>query len=197
MNAKFEELIRGFIDNQFAVCDHFLPLELAVLLQQNLLNLHKSDKMKKAGIGNLQVKDTGQDKRSDKIYWIENKTVDPPELAFLRQIEQFIAYLNETCYVGINDYEFHYAIYESGSSYQRHLDQFNNNNDRKFSLIHYLNTDWLDDDAGELIIYLNDKTEKILPRIQKAVFFRSDHCEHSVEKSFRPRMSISGWLKSV
>ena len=44
------------------------------------------------------------------------------ERAFLNQIEAFILYLNDSCYEGINAYEFHYALYETGSSYKRHVD---------------------------------------------------------------------------
>jgi SM-20-related protein len=197
MERKFEELIGSFIDNQIGISNHFITKELALLLQQNLRTLDNEDRLKWAGIGNQLLKDAGQDKRGDKIYWIDNQSHEPSERAFLNQVEQFIEYLNDTCYTGINAYEFHYALYETGSSYQRHFDQFKNNNDRKYSLIHYLNTDWLDEEGGELLIYRENKTEKIFPEMQKAVFFKSDDCEHEVSKSSRPRMSISGWLKSI
>jgi SM-20-related protein len=47
--------------------------------------------------------------------------------------------MNETCYAGITGYEFHYAFYEEGSFYKRHVDQFQNNQGREFSMITYLN----------------------------------------------------------
>jgi SM-20-related protein len=196
MNSRYEALIGSYIDNQIGICDHFLSIELAGQLRQNLLDLDQAGRMKAAGIGNQRIKDTSQIKRGDKIFWIENDTTIPSERAFLDQVDAFIHYLNDSCYTGINAYEFHYALYETESSYQRHTDQFQNNSDRKFSLINYLNTDWLEDDGGELCIYQPDKIEKILPRMQKAVFFKSDTSEHEVCKSSRPRMSLTGWLKS-
>jgi Rps23 Pro-64 3,4-dihydroxylase Tpa1-like proline 4-hydroxylase len=197
MDDKFEELIGSYIQNRIGISNHFITKELAAGLQQNLLSLDEEDKLKMAGIGNQLTQNKEQDKRGDKIFWIDNQSDEPSEHAFLNQINLFIEYLNDTCYTGINAYEFHYALYETGSSYQRHVDQFKNNNDRKFSLIHYLNTDWTEDDGGELLIYRDNKTDKIFPEMQKAVFFRSEDCEHEVSRSTRPRMSISGWLKTI
>lgn len=197
MNDKFEALIDSFMGNGIGLCEHFLTQELADYLQQNLLNLDGDQKMYAAGIGNSVVKDHTQKKRGDKIYWLDKKNKDTHELAFLDQVEQFIDYLNRTCYTGINAYEFHYALYETGSQYHRHKDQFQNNQDRKFSLINYLNTGWEEKDGGELIIYTGDSSQKILPTMGRAVFFKSSELEHEVSLASRPRMSITGWLKSV
>jgi SM-20-related protein len=197
MDDKFDELIGTYIQNRIGISNHFISKELAVSLHKNLLALDEEDKMKTAGIGNLFVKDRDQDKRGDKIFWIDNQSDEFSERAFLNQINLFIEHLNDTCYTGINAYEFHYALYETGSYYRRHVDQFQNNSDRKFSMIHYLNADWKEDEGGELLIYHENKTDKIFPEMQKAVFFRSEDCEHEVSRSTRPRMSISGWLKSI
>ena len=195
MNEKFEELIGSFMDNEIGLCEHFLSNELAKGMQQNLQDLDREKRMLPAGIGNNLVKDQEQKKRGDKIYWIDKKNKDLNEMAFLDQVEDFIDYLNKTCYTGINSYEFHYALYEAGSQYHRHRDQFQNNQDRKYSLINYLNTNWEEEDGGELIIYQEEKTQKILPTMQKAVFFKSNELEHEVSVAHKPRMSITGWLK--
>ena len=197
MEKKFEELIGTYIQNRIGISNHFISKELAQSLRKNLLSLDEVDKLKAAGIGNQLVKDREQNKRGDKIFWIDNQSDEPAERAFLNQIDLFIEHLNDTCYTGINAYEFHYALYETGSSYQRHVDQFQNNNNRKFSLIHYLNADWMEDEGGALLIHHENKTDTIFPEMQKAVFFRSEDCEHEVSRSTRPRMSISGWLKSI
>ena len=197
MDDIFEELIGTYIQNRIGISNHFITKELALNLQKNLLSLDEEDKMKTAGIGNRFVQDREQYKRGDKIFWIDNQSDEPSERAFLNQVDLFIEHLNDTCYTGINAYEFHYALYETGSYYERHVDQFQNNNDRKYSLIHYLNTDWMENEGGELLIHHENKTDKIFPEMQKAVFFRSEDCEHEVSRSTRPRMSISGWLKSI
>lgn len=197
MNARFDELINSFTDTNVGICEHFLSKELAGLLQQDLQALDANNMMLPAGIGNNQIKDLNQKKRSDKIYWLDKNNNNPNETAFLEQVEAFITYLNETCYTGINAYEFHYALYDTGSYYHRHKDQFQNNNSRKYSLITYLNEDWVAADGGALMIYQNNETETILPTMQKSVFFKSDELEHEVSVANRARMSITGWLKRV
>ena len=195
MNSSYEDLIGTYIENKIGICEQFLSSGLAMKLQRNLISLEQEDRMKTAGIGNHTISDSLQQVRGDKIFWIDNDTKDVAERAFLDQIDAFIIYLNNSCYTGINAYEFHYALYETGSSYRRHRDQFLNNTDRKFSLINYLNADWLEEEGGELCIFQEGRTIKILPKMQKAVFFNSDISEHEVLRSSRPRMSITGWLK--
>jgi SM-20-related protein len=195
MHEKFDELIESFIDNKIGLSEHFLPKELARLLQQDLQNLDRDSLMVPAGVGNNIVQDYNRKIRGDKIYWIDKKSRNINELAFLEHVENFIDHLNKTCYTGINAYEFHYALYETGSFYKRHKDQFQNNSDRKYSLISYLNDDWVEADGGALIVYQGDKTDHILPTLQKAVFFQSNELEHEVAIAQKPRMSITGWLK--
>jgi SM-20-related protein len=197
MSAKFEELVESFINNEIGISEHFLSKELATLLRQDLRSLDRDDLMLPAGIGNSDVKDNHQKTRGDKIFWLDKKNNSINEKEFVEQVEDFMDYLNKTCYTGLNAYEFHYALYDTGSYYHRHRDQFKNNSDRKYSLISYLNDDWLPTDGGELLVYHDDRTEKILPNIQKAVFFKSDEIEHEVAIATRPRMSITGWLKRV
>ena len=197
MAGKFDELINSFIDTEVGLSGHFLNDELGRLLQQHLVELDSENRMQNAGIGNGLVKGPEQKKRGDKIFWLDKKSKNIHELAFLNQVENFIAHLNESCYAGINSYEFHYALYEPGTFYRRHRDQFKNNQDRKYSLIHYLNDDWEKADGGELLIYKGDKIEEILPTMGKAVFFKSDELDHEVSVCHRPRMSITGWLKRI
>ena len=195
MPEKFEELIASFLDNNIGISDHFITAELAGLLQKDLEQMNAEGRLSYAGIGNDIVKDAGQKMRGDKIHWIDKKDKNSNELHFLDRVEDFIDHLNRTCYTGINAYEFHYALYEAGSFYKRHKDQFRNDSNRKYSLISYLNDDWLYTDGGELLIYRDEEVQRISPNIRKAVFFKSDELEHEVTISSRARMSITGWLK--
>ena len=196
MNNKFDLLIDSYLDNKVGIDNEFLNASLVEGLHQNILQLQKDDLMVAAGIGNNEVKDAHQKMRGDKIYWMDKSHDNIYEQEFLQQVEDFISYLNSTCYTGINGYEFHYAVYEQGSFYKRHKDQFKTDSDRKYSLINYLNKDWLQEDGGELLVYQDDAVQHILPHSQKAVFFKSDEMEHEVTLAHRPRMSITGWLKS-
>jgi Rps23 Pro-64 3,4-dihydroxylase Tpa1-like proline 4-hydroxylase len=196
MKNSFDILIDSYLLNNVGIDTHFLSPSLASGLQQHLLQLQATNQLNAAGIGNAEKKDLLQQTRSDKIYWIDKTHHNQYEQEFLALIEQFINYLNETCYTGITGYEFHYAVYEQGNFYKRHKDQFQNDAHRKFSLISYLNTDWAKNDGGQLVLYQQDEIQEIQPESQTAVFFKSDEMEHEVVKANRERMSITGWLKN-
>ena len=162
MEAKFEELIEGFITNKIGIA----------------------------------VKDKTQKIRGDKTCWIDSKTKNTAEMEFLDMIAQFTGHLNKTCFTGINSCEFHYALYEEGTGYIRHKDQFKNDYNRKYSMMTYLNENWVVTDGGQLVIHHDDETtQEILPTNQKAIFFQSDILEHEVAVANRQRMSVTGWLK--
>ena len=197
MNEQFDILIDSYLNDKIGIAPAFLTEKLSNGLLQNIIQLQKGDLMTNAGIGNEAVKDAEQKMRGDKIYWLDKKHDNNYEKEFLQHVENFIDHLNRTCYAGINAYEFHYAVYEEGSFYKRHKDQFKNNSDRKYSLIAYLNKDWLEDDGGQLQVYQHDTIQTIQPHAQTAVLFKSDETEHEVTKANRSRMSITGWLKIV
>ncbi|MFD2634174.1 2OG-Fe(II) oxygenase [Pedobacter mendelii] len=110
-------------------------------------------------------------------------------------MDSFILHLNQTCYTGITGYEFHYTMYQKGSFYKKHYDQFKNNGSRKYSMIIYLNIGWKLGDGGELCIYKKGIAQNISPVNCKSVFFKSDKLEHEVLTTNVVRMSITGWLK--
>jgi len=197
MTQYFDLLIESYLENNIGINTKFLSPALSKGLQQNILQLQRDDKMSPAQIGNDLHKDKQQTMRSDKIYWMDKSHENVFEQEFLKLAEDFIEHLNRTCYTGINGYEFHYAVYEEGSYYKRHRDQFKNNSDRKFSLISYLNDNWQQEDGGQLWVYQDDAVQKILPHSQTAVFFKSDEIEHEVTMANRSRMSITGWLKRM
>lgn len=130
------------------------------------------------------------------IYWLDRNHEDVHENAFFDLMDAFVKYLNETCYTGIKSYEFHYTLYEEGSFYKKHIDQFRHNDSRKFSMIMYLNANWIEQDGGELRIHHENSIQNISPNSGKSVFFQSNELAHEVLITHVPRMSITGWLKS-
>lgn len=192
----FEAIIDSFLENRVGLVNDFLDQDLAKSLKENLLLLFQEKQFKMAGIGNNAKLLNNQSIRSDRIYWLDRKHENIHENRFFDLMDKFVEYLNRTCFTGITDYEFHYAYYEKGSSYKRHLDQFKDNQKRAFSMILYLNTDWVSADGGQLCIYHPDSTQVVDPLNGKCVFFKSSELEHEVLLSHRPRMSITGWLKT-
>ncbi len=196
MEKIFNTLINSFIENKVGIAENFLSEPLSGHLKQNLLALYTKRLLQVAGTGdNTKVNYTDLF-RSDVIYWLDRGHNDVHENSFFALMDEFVSFLNETCYTGITGYEFHYTLYETGSFYKKHLDQFRTNDSRKYSMIMYLNEDWKIEDGGELCIYHKDRTENISPVNGKSVFFKSSELEHEVLMSHKPRMSITGWLKS-
>jgi SM-20-related protein len=191
----FNELIDSFIDNKVGIADHFLSPALAADLKENLLALYQKKMLLAAGTGNDTVVVHNQMVRGDSIYWLDREHNNAHENAFFNLMDDFVSYLNSTCYTGITGYEFHYTMYDTGSFYKKHLDQFRNNDNRKYSMIVYLNAGWLAADGGELCIHHAGGLQNISPENRKSVFFKSDELEHEVLCTNKPRMSITGWLK--
>jgi SM-20-related protein len=198
MQAKFEELIEGYVTGNIGISEAFLNVALCKALQTNLMRLKRDSRLGMAGTGKSQSRDKTQPVlRSDKTSWLDNNSKNDAEREFLDTIKEFMAHLNATCYTGLNTFEFHYALYEEGTFYSRHRDQLRNDYNRKFSFISYLNEDWIATDGGQLLIHTDAGTQEILPNNQKAIFFKSDELEHEVAIALRPRMSVTGWLKRV
>lgn len=196
MQIQFDELITSYIDNQVGIHDLFLPEAMAVDLKNHFITQFDADNFKQAGTGDTGHLNMDKLVRSDKIYWLDRKHNEAVENTFLSLIDAFIVYLNQTCYAGIVDAEFHYAMYEQGDFYSKHIDQFKTNNRRAFSMICYLNSNWQESDGGQLSINHNDIITNIAPTFRKCVFFKSDELPHEVLVTNAQRLSITGWLKT-
>lgn len=192
----FNTLVTRFIETKVGIADNFLSAALAKHLRENLAALYKNNLLQPAGTGSGTKPNQNSLVRSDIIYWLDRSHNDVHENNFLDLIDGFIVYLNENCYTGITGYEFHYTLYQEGSFYKKHVDQFQDNDSRKYSMIMYLNENWVKEDGGELQVHFADRTENIEPVNRKGVFFKSSELSHEVLINNKARMSITGWLKS-
>lgn len=195
--AQFEALIQGLIDNNYSYCNDFILPSTVIGLSANIQKLHELGNMQASGIGNKAIFQKNSAFRGDKINWIAVQSINEFESIYNLKINRFIAYLNQTCFTSIINFESHYASYETNSFYKRHIDQFKNEKGRKFSLVLYLNDNWQVADGGLLSLYPKDKLPiDISPLGGRLVLFRSDEMEHEVHASFtRERRSIAAWLK--
>ena len=196
MQTIFDCLIDSFIADKVGLSNDFLNTQLAAHLKKNLLALYSDKQLLAAGIGNDSIQNHDKLIRNDKIYWLDRAHENVYEGQFFELMDSFVKHLNATCYTGITGYEFHYTLYETGSFYRKHLDQFRNNKSRAYSMIMYLNTDWIAADGGELCVYHTDYLQTIAPENGKCVFFKSSEMVHEVLVTNAPRLSITGWLKT-
>ena len=194
MQNIFDLLINSYLENKVGIVENFLNDSLALRLKNNLLKIYGENQFMSAGTGNEKATQN-KSVRSDVIYWLDRKHNTTHENDFFDLVDAFVSHLNNTCYTGITGYEFHYALYEKGTFYKKHLDQFRNNDSRKYSMIMYLNDSWKEGDGGELNIHHTDSVQSISPVNGKSVFFKSNELVHEVLMANKPRMSITGWLK--
>ncbi|TXB66331.1 2OG-Fe(II) oxygenase [Phaeodactylibacter luteus] len=197
---RFEQAVQDLLSQQYAVLDHFLSAEeVGHILQTLHHNLH-AGRFNPAGIGRQAGFQVNQDIRKDHIQWLDHD--HPPEgcTVFFSRLQALTDYLNRTCFLGIRDMEMHFAVYQPGGFYKRHLDVFHQAQSRKLSAICYLNPGWKEEDGGALQLYLpqpdgSERTETLLPLAGRLVLFDSQVLEHEVQVARRERCSITGWLK--
>ena len=195
MLGLYETLIDGLLEKGFQSVDNWLTNDELIGLRKSLLAHHENNCFYNAGIGNKAQLQTIKSIRNDLIFWLDPLKANAFEENFLQKINDFVAYLNRTCYTGIRSHEFQYAIYNVGAFYKKHVDTFKNDDKRKFSVVFYLTENWQPGDGGELKIFANDTVEEIQPIGGRLVFFNSD-IPHEVLKSNTKRLSLTGWLKT-
>ena len=197
LNPIYEKVIDDLLQQQYSVVDDFFSKQEVEDLRDSLLQKYDEDEFKKAAIGNQFNELIVKTIRGDFISWIDELEKNKAEAVFFDKIEHFTNYLNRTCYLGIQEREFHYALYPIGTFYKRHLDTFQNDDSRKLSIVCYLNEeDWLEEYGGELTIYKAEEAINVFPLKGRMVVFESQLLEHEVKPVKRERLSITGWLKT-
>jgi SM-20-related protein len=133
--------------------------------------------------------------RGDVISWlIDTHSTDA---AYLALMEKLRLGLNERLFLGLFDYECHYAIYREGTGYAKHTDVLAGKKNRVLSTVLYLNEDWQPGDGGELMLYdaKGAALETVAPRYGTMIIFLSESFPHEVLISQRIRRSIAGWFR--
>ena len=201
VNPIYEQIIENIANQKYAVCDHFFDKQEVMQLRQNLIEKKEREDFRQAAIGSFYQEKIVKTIRGDSILWINEQEKDIAESLFFDKINDFIRYLNRTCFMGITESEFHYAMYPRSTFYKKHLDIFNTDDCRALSIVLYLNDeDWKPEYGGALRLYLNaaepDKILDILPLAGRLAIFDSRSMEHEVKEVFHTRYSITGWLKT-
>jgi len=200
-NPLYERIITGLLEDQYYIVEDFFNLEEVQQMRNVLLEKYEEDNFKKAAIGNKLNETIEKTVRGDFILWINEKDAGEVENIFFSKINSLVDYLNKTCFLGILQKEFHYAVYPPGTFYKRHLDTFQNDDRRKLSLVCYLNEEnWKPENGGELVIYKQENgvetPKSIYPFPGRVVIFESQILEHEVKPVNTTRLSITGWLKT-
>ena len=201
-NPLYERIISDILDKGYSIADAFFSEEEVATLRNSLLKKYEEDNFKKAAIGNRTNELIIKSIRGDFILWMDESKMDETEAIFFNKVNDLVRYLNKTCFLGILNKEFHYALYPEGTFYKRHLDTFQNDDRRKLSFVFYLNDEtWKEENGGELMLYLQENNREVPKTVHplpgRVVIFESQQIEHEVKPVLQSqRLSITGWLKT-
>jgi SM-20-related protein len=161
-----------------------------------LLERAKSiDDYQRAGIGRGDDHQQNSQQRKDCIHWLE--PASPADQLWLELMEHLRLAVNRHFFMGLFEFESHYAYYPPGGFYRKHLDAFKGEGNRLLSVVLYLNDEWLPDDGGELVLYDGQDVSlgRFLPQGGTVAVFLSEEFPHEVLPARRERYSIAGWFR--
>lgn len=198
--AHIANIIECIRQDGYAVIEHFFNQAEVEALTQQAQTLKTQGLMRKATTGQTKTPTLATELRGDFIHWLETESQDKNEQLYLKDMSALQQALNQAFFLGLFELESHFAIYPAGAGYQKHLDQFIGKQERKISVILYLNQDWQAEDGGQLRVYLDknedSKTLDIVPTGGKLVVFVSSDFLHEVLPAKRERISITGWFRT-
>ena len=183
-----EQIAPAFYQQGYVVLEQAIPADLCWALYQDV----QQQSLKAAGVGRQGQHQLAQQVRRDHTAWLDAD--NPVQQQYLHRMALLQQDMNQRCFLGLIDFEAHYARYQQGDFYQKHLDAFVGRSNRVLSSVCYLNTAA---QGGELVLY--DEQDQLLTKVQpKAgtlVVFESCRFPHEVLPAAEPRYSIAGWFR--
>lgn len=191
----FSSLIDDLASQGWSQRAFFAPEVLTRELAAECHERAQSGELNAASVGRGSAQQVQEGIRGDRIQWLE-----PGQSAacdrYLGLMDGLRQALNQALYLGLEDYECHFACYAPGTFYQRHLDRFRDDDRRTVSAVFYLNEDWQAEQGGALRLYLGDGSEHdVLPRAGTLALFLSAEMPHEVLPATRERLSLTGWFR--
>lgn len=173
----------------------FAPPALTLELADECRKRAAQGALAPAGIGRGSALAVREGIRGDRIEWIE-----PGQSAacdrYLGLLDGLRQALNQGLYLGLEDYESHFALYPPGAFYRKHVDRFRDDDRRAVSAVLYLNPDWQPEQGGALRLYLsNGETRDLAPQAGGLVVFLAAEMPHEVLPASRERLSLTGWFR--
>lgn len=194
--ALFDRIADALCDHGYAVVDNALSPDLLERLFLHVSGM-ADRQLQRAGIGRDRAHQLNRFVRGDLTRWLTADT--EPDRTLLGWMEELRQGINRRLFLGLFDYEAHYARYRPGTFYRLHRDAFaNDGGDRVLSTVLYLNPGWTVEDGGELRLYDDHQPvpcERLLPVFGRLLVFLSERFPHEVRPTRRTRYSVAGWFR--
>ncbi|WP_266172161.1 2OG-Fe(II) oxygenase [Dyella subtropica] len=190
---EFDMATNTLATDGWCVVSNLLSLAQTQALATECMAMHDAQLLTPARVG---ADRTATRLRGDSTCWFLPEALSEPQQAFADRIDVLRIALNRDLLLGLVDSESHYAVYEPGAAYARHLDRLRDNDARVVSAVFYLNDAWQDAEGGALRLYLTDQSHRdVYPRAGTLLLFLSSQFEHEVLPATRDRMSIACWMR--
>ena len=183
-----DSLSTPFYQQGYVVLPQALPDDLCWALYQDV----QQQPLTPAGVGRSGQHQLNNEVRRDQTLWLSEQ--NPVQQAYLARMAELQQWMNRRFFLGLVDFEAHYARYQRGDFYRTHLDAFAGRSNRVLSSVCYLNDC---DSGGELLIYDEQEQplETVKPKAGTLVLFESCRFPHEVKAADSPRFSIAGWFR--
>ncbi|WP_417505767.1 2OG-Fe(II) oxygenase [Marinomonas gallaica] len=195
-HTPFDQVVADICEKGWSVTDGFFSEELIEALLADISELDNAY-MKQAGVGRSSDHQVVLNRRSDYIRWID--PVTSARAAFLDAMSELRLAFNRRLFMGLWDYEAHFARYEEGAFYEKHVDAFKGKSNRVLSTVLYLNEAWGDQDGGDFVLFdeqdENKEVGRYAPIKGRLAVFLSEDFPHEVLTAKRTRHSIAGWFR--
>ncbi|KAB0486349.1 SM-20-related protein [Pseudomonas reinekei] len=173
----------------------FLPLDLTRALAAECRKRAAEGELAPAAVGRGLTSEVREGIRGDHIQWIEPGQAEACD-SYLGLMDSLREAMNRGLFLGLEDFESHFALYPPGAFYLRHVDRFRDDDRRMVSAVVYLNDAWLPEHGGQLRMYLDDSAQyDVVPVGGCLVVFLSGEVPHEVLPATRERLSLTGWFR--
>ena len=173
----------------------FLPEDLTIALASECRALAAAGALGLAAVGGGAAPVLRPELRGDRTQWLEAGQSDACD-RYQGIMETLRLALNRAFYLGLDNYESHFAMYAPGARYRPHVDRFHDDDLRTVSAVIYLNEDWLPGQGGALRLHPQGAAAcDIAPLGSRLVLFLSADMLHEVLPASRERLSLAGWFR--
>ncbi len=193
-------LVDEIHDKGWCVLPGFLERAVGDELSRESLVAWAGGEFRRAGVGRGKDLTIREDVRTDHVMWLRDDDITPSQQKYLERLEELRLELNRNLFLGLMDFEGHFAVYPEGGFYKPHLDRHRQSMDRLVTVILYLNPDWKAGDGGELRLWTTpgDKEGEhvvVQPLLGTLVCFLAGDFWHEVQPAMKTRASITGWFR--
>ena len=194
-SALLTRIVDDLAEQGWSLQPQFIASSLTLDLAEECRKRAAEGALAPAGVGRGAQQQIREGVRGDHIQWLEAGQADACD-QYLQAFDELRVALNQGLYLGLEDFEGHFALYPPGAFYQKHVDRFRDDDRRAVSAVFYLNEGWQAEQGGALRLYLpNGETRDVLPQAGSLLLFLSADMPHEVLPASRDRLSLTGWFR--